>query len=55
MAAISAQKQLKKDTVLFAFLWCAIHPRQCSSNASEQLQNSKKNLTFERNNLVNKM
>lgn len=35
---ISVEKY-KKDTVLFAFLWCAIHSRQCSSDTTEQLQN----------------
>lgn len=41
MAIITGKKVeqsiFKKDTVLFAFLWCAVHPRQCSSNATEQL------------------
>lgn len=39
---ISAESNFKKDTVLFAFLWCAVHPWQCSSNTAEQLLNKGK-------------
>lgn len=38
MRTIHVKIIFKKDTVLFALLWCAVHPRQCSSNTTEQLQ-----------------
>lgn len=28
----------EKDTILFALLWCAVHPRQRRGNATEQLK-----------------
>lgn len=31
-------RQSDKDTVLFALLRCAVHPRQSSSDTAEQLQ-----------------
>lgn len=33
-----AEGNFRKDTVLFAFFWCAIHPGQRSSDTAEQLQ-----------------
>lgn len=45
MTTILVTSIFKKDTVLFAFLWCAVHPRQCSSNTTEKLSNKDRRIS----------